>query len=152
MIAGSQKKKSKKMCQKCWQPIEILWQMQQNVCCIQDNNDISSATACWSEYRIVSACSPALTISWAHQETASAHACTIVGACLQWYSINYQIKIEFPGNFFAYLALFCFFCFFVCILCSGTCCLHCFVFQRFGLPAFAAWHSFPTGGNKTKLK
>ena len=111
-IAGSKKKKSKKMHQKCWQPIETLWQMQQNVCCVQDNDDISSVPACWSEYRIVSACSQALPNSWAHQETASACACMIVGTCLWWYSMVYQIKKNFSCYLFDCLALFYLFCLF----------------------------------------
>ena len=145
-IAEPQKKKFKKTCHKCWQPIKMLWQMQQNVCCIQDNDAISSATACWSEYGILSASSQALTNSWAHQETTSSCTCIIVGACLWWFFIVYQII--FFCNFIACLGFFCFFCLFVYVLYNGNCCLYCFVFYRFGLPAFAAWHSFPMGGNK----
>ena len=82
------------MRQKCWQPIETLWKMQQNMCCDQDNYDISSVPECLSEYRIIPTRSPALTISWAHQESASEYTCTIIGACLQLFSIVYQIKLE----------------------------------------------------------
>ena len=42
MIAGSEKKKLNKMRQNCWQPIETLWRMQQNMCCVQDNDEIIS--------------------------------------------------------------------------------------------------------------
>ena len=133
------------MRQKCWQPIETPWQMQQNVCWNQDNDDISSALAGWSAYRIVSACSWALLNGWAIQETASTRVCTIVDACLRWYSIDYQVKLKFHINFFDYLVLFYLFCLFVCVLCSGTCYLYWFAFSRFGLPALLHGTFFPWG-------
>ena len=34
----------------------------------------------------------------------------IVGACLQWYSIDYQIKTKFSCNFLDFLAFFSFAC------------------------------------------
>ena len=102
------------MRQKCCQPIKTIWQMQQNMCCNQDNDDISSERACWSEYKIVSALSQVFTNSWVYQETALERARTIIGACLWWYSIVYQTKIKISLKF-PCLFGFAFFFLLVCV-------------------------------------
>ena len=125
----------------------MLWQMQQNMCCDQEYDDLSSAPACWSQYRIDSACPKALTTGWEYQETASSCTCMIGNACLRLYSIvlkktlKNSLSFLWPFNF--YFFLYFFFACFVCILCYGNCCLSCFAFPYIGLPVFATWSSFP---------
>ena len=61
--------------------------MQFNMYYDWDKADLSSGTACWSQYGTASVWLKALMTGWLHQKTALVYINMILSTCLQLYSI-----------------------------------------------------------------